>query len=65
MPQPQGDHGDVDAGLQQVHPRRLLGRTPKRLLAGAEQAAVVIAFLLERFNEIKSPGGYLRKLRSS
>lgn len=29
---------------------------------GPEQAAVVIAALLERFTEIRSPGGYLRRL---
>ena len=47
--------------------RPMMGISPSawedaKMAMGSEQAAVVIAFLLERFNEIKSPGGYLRKL---
>lgn len=33
-----------------------------RAVMGPEQAAVVIAAMLERFSEIRSPGGYLRNL---
>ena len=29
---------------------------------GPEQAAVVLAAMLERFDDIRSPGGYLRRL---
>lgn len=47
--------------------RPMMGISPSawedaKMAMGSEQAAVVIASLLERFNEIKSPGGYLRKL---
>lgn len=33
-----------------------------RLVMGPEQAAIVLAAMLERFDEIRSPGGYLRTL---
>jgi replication initiation protein RepC len=31
---------------------------------GPEQASIVVVAMLERFSEIKSPGGYLRALTS-
>ena len=31
---------------------------------GPEEAAIVVAAMLQRFAEIKSPGGYLRRLTS-
>lgn len=47
--------------------RPLMGISPSawddaKALMGPEQAAVVIAAILERFTEIRSPGGYLRAL---
>ena len=47
--------------------RPMMGISPSawdeaRLVMGPEQAAIVLAAMLERFDEIRSPGGYLRTL---
>lgn len=47
--------------------RPLMGISPSawedaKTFMGPEQAAVVVAAMLERFTEIRSPGGYLRRL---
>lgn len=47
--------------------RPLMGISPSawqdaKTFMGPEQAAVVMAAMLERFTEIRSPGGYLRRL---
>ena len=47
--------------------RPMMGISPSawedaKLAMGPEEASVVIVAMLERFNEIKSPGGYLRHL---
>jgi replication initiation protein RepC len=64
-PEPIRNWRDLHAAASQLHPA--LGISPSAWAEaqgamGSEQASVVIAVLLERYPEIRSPGGYLRAL---